>query len=148
MVRRIGIIKNLDDIKESHIVNFEDYCKGDNGVSQDIICDDLTTNFEDLGYWDSDKDMDRKKVKDVITRLIEIIKKMYKEGIKARVWTYKDKESFFLPSWMWGHSETRNPNGTPIKLPDEERKSILLFHLEDLLTICNSECGDNYFYLE
>lgn len=105
----------------------------------------MTSNFDDLKYWESKDDLDGKKVKDVVLRINQILTKLTNEGFVKRELDKEDEESMGVPSWMWGHKK-RNENKYSENLPDSIRTSILMYHLNDLLNVLKEYNNEYYCF--
>ena len=151
MVRYICITEGKEFQKPEHrIISLNEFVDGETGIDQKtnvFVLNDMTTNFTDLGYWDSEKDLDGKNVREVETRIQEIIMDLQKKGFIIRTLTLEDEESITIPSWMWGHKRKRLGLISQ-NLSDKKRISILMFHLNNLLKIAQEYSDDYYFFLD
>jgi hypothetical protein len=154
MVRLISLSRaNNVVLPQREIISLEDYAKSgsvvdgiDHGTSE-LVFDDMTSNFTDLGYWDSELDLDKKSVEEVAMRIADSVERLKTQGYTARILTAEDELSHTIPTWMWGH---KNIKGSirPETLPEGERISVLLFHLEQLLQVAlEPEFAGCTFYL-
>jgi exonuclease III len=136
MVRYICITNSKKfQVLEHRIISLEEFADRETGLNKktnSVIFNDMTTNFEDLDYWNSKKDLDGKNVRQVEKRIQEIIRNLNDKGFTMRRMTLEDEDSITTPNWMWGHSNKNS--GKSDNLSDDERISILMFHLNNLLT--------------
>lgn len=143
MVRYIYITKNNAEPKLC-IVSFREFC--DDGDSEfdnvEEIFNDMTSNFDDLKFWNCEQDMHAKTVVEVVKKIEIVLNDLIQKGYSPRKWLAEDEESCTIPSWMWGH--TQIPKGKVVSmlgrdhfnLCDEERIEILMFHLEKIMDTC------------
>jgi len=146
MVRYIYITKNKNIEPEIGIISIQDFCNGETGIDDnniEDIFDDMTSNFEDLGFWNSEEDLVGKTPVEIKKKIEIILNHLRAEGYTSRKWTTDDEESYTIPSWMFGH--TNPPTGRAsahgidyFDLPMNERVEILMFHLENILNICKN----------
>ena len=155
MVRYICVAKLTEYQQPEHrIVSLEEFAEGESGIDNKTnaeMFNDMTRNFDDLGYWDCERDLDGKNVRDVQNKIEEILEELKNKGFSPRVLTTEDEESFTIPSWMWGH-KSRDPNkkycGMSEKLPNDERISILMFHLNTILETAKEYTDEYHFFLD
>lgn len=74
---------------------------GPTGDACKACFDDMTSNFEELDLWHSERHLDGKTGADIERTIREIQWTLAKENIVARVWTQEDDESHTWPSWVW-----------------------------------------------
>lgn len=145
MVRYICLTNGREfEMPKHRIISLEELVDGETGIDKKTnvsVFNDMTTNFKDLGYWDSEKDLDGKNVRQVETKIQEIIGDLQNKGYIMRLLTFKDEESLSIPNWMWGH---KKGSGRSHNLANNKRISILMFHLNNILKIL-SRCGNEYY---
>ena len=80
MVRYICVTKGTNfQQPEHHIISLEQFTTGVNGIDQktcEDLFNDMTTNFTDLGYWNSKTDLDGLNVRQVETKIKHIIEQL------------------------------------------------------------------------
>jgi hypothetical protein len=119
---------------ERSIVSIKSYAEGETGINDDDpsileAFDDYTLNFEDLGYWNARDDLDGKTLAEVTIALESAIERLRAEGVVARK---SPSGMFLLPCWWFGMK--RVPGSCMPELgPPEERKPVIMMHLQDLL---------------
>jgi hypothetical protein len=114
-----GITKNKEDEDEDdcYVEKFDDMAQ--------------CTAFYELGYWDSEKDLNNKKSSEVRENVQKSIQRLIDEGVKPAVISEDG-----YAHWWFGKLDIQFPNQffyKGIKLPIEMRKSALLFHLNAIL---------------
>lgn len=146
-MRVISIVRdqsNPGDVSRK-IVSLDEFAAGESGVQYDDNCvaafEDFTLNFEDLNFWDSEKDMHKCRVSDIKNKIEALLMRMK----PPREWTQEDEDSITIPSWMFGHKKhegffVRAPDKN---LPGDEREHILAFHLKNILELI-SDYDDCY----
>jgi len=151
MVRYICITHGRDfQIPQHRIISLNEFVDGESGIDKKTnvaMFNDMTTNFMDLGYWDSEKDLNGKNVREVETKIQEILRDLKTNGFTMRTLTEEDEESITIPSWMWGHKDKRSGIISE-NLPDSQRISILMFHLNNLLKTSQEYSDEYYFFLD
>ena len=152
MVRYIYITKNKEIKPEKRIISIEDFVNGSTGINMNgcsEIFDDMTSNFDSLNIRNSETDLNGKNANTVKNKIKLILEDLQSKGYEARKLTKEDEESVTIPSWMWGHTENKSKKMDMygrdyFDLPDDERISILMFHLENIYEICN-KYDEKYF---
>ena len=148
MVRAIYITENKNFNQPKKVISsLQDYGKSSKLTHEDEYIDafdDYTLNFEDLLYWNSEKDLHNKTIEEVLDKLSNVINKLKEEGTKK-----KDYEpDFLLPEWWFGNRKSANSCVT-IPLSNEEKKPIILLHLiqmYDLLQEINNKDSNKEYY--
>jgi hypothetical protein len=105
----------------------------------DLVLDDYTTNFEDLMYWRSGVHLNR-NVEYSMYNLRASIKKLIQDGVQPKTRDAMHENQ----NWWFGHWPGRcGADGPEALLPDNQRKSILLFILMNTLhwfkTVCDTD---------
>lgn len=155
MVKRIYIVKQLlsghtkdavietkaCQIPEPSIISIQDFANGgqtsfsslEDGKDDNVVdvFDDPTGNFDMLGYWSSETDLDKQSSEQVLERVRGALQKLESEGVVERKLTPDEDASCLLPKWWFG---TRPKPGAfhTEPLPVEDKKPILMFHLRNI----------------
>ena len=148
----ICITKGNEFQKPDHrIISIEEFVDGINGVDSKNnveMFNDYTTNFVDLGYWESKVDLHKLNVLQVKCNLEKVLKKMEDDGYKMYQISEEDKNSYTIPGWVFGHCKMIGHIGPSIDLPDDQRKSILMLHLKEILDVIKEYNNEYYMYLD
>lgn len=158
MVSRIIISnkKNFNAENISFYKTLEEYCNVENDIDdidgENNTCDyaesfdNMTTYFTDLGYWNSEFDLDKKKSSEVRENVLKSIQKLKDEGVEMAVWKENDDNDW------WSGSVTPSKIGLKgfqnVDLPIEIRKTSLLFHLDTILKTTYDYDDTYIFYCE
>jgi hypothetical protein len=107
--------------------------KEEDCIEYDERFDDMAqcSAFYELGYWDSERDLNNKTSSEVRKNVQKSIQQLINEGIKPSVISEDG-----YAHWWFGKFDILFPNQyiyKSIKLPIEMRKSALLFHLNVIL---------------
>lgn len=151
MVRYISLVKRGYELPRVRLVSLGAFASRDDGVDCDEEADifnDMTSNFEDLGYWNSERDLDGHSAPAVTVKIEEVISKLRLEGVQPWIMTKEDEDSFTIPNWMWGHKSCKSGQIQSYDLPESDRKRVLMFHLENLLDTARSHDDAYYFHLQ
>lgn len=139
MVRYIHITHEKGFRKsERQIINLGDFIGGKTSITEKADV------FDDMDYWDSEKDLNGKTVREVELKIIEYLQN---KGFSSRTLTEDDKNSITIPRWMRGHRNKTSGIGQQ-KLDNIERTSILMFHLINLLETAKEYDDEYYFHLD
>ncbi len=149
MVRHICITNEIAFQNPDHrIISLNEFIEGETGIDKKTnVCvfDDMTSNFEDLGYWDSERDLGGKTMSEVQQKIEELIIDLQNKGFYARKLTIEDEASITYPNWIWGH---KKKSGRSQNLSNYKRISVLMFHLNNLLEISQKYTQDYKFFLQ
>jgi hypothetical protein len=150
MVRYIYITKNTNIEPKISIISMEDFCNGKTSIEyNDVSFNDMTTNFDDLGIWDCEKNLVGMRTVDITRTIQVILSGLTARGYRARELTQKDEESYTIPRWMWGHNEQTGASAySSYNLPVKERIEILMYHLTNILDICKNYDERYYAFLK
>jgi len=152
MCRRIYLTKGKNRSScVMTITSINDYCSGNFSKKPDShleYFDDMTSNFDDLGYWDCEKDLDGKNTNEVSIKLTKVLEEMGEDGITSYLIDHCDKETLNNGYWQWGNEPINGISGRTKNMKEEDRKQIIFHHLEDLLMVSNSYDKMHYFFLE
>jgi len=145
------------------IISLKQLVDGESGIDygDNIVTmfDDRFGNFIDLEYFDPQYDLTKKSVPKVFETVKKILEKLENDGYKARTLTREDEMSRTIPIWAFGHVDKKDPNAKitkeeredfyPIALPKDERISILMYHLYNLLEYSlEYNTSEYYYYLD
>lgn len=157
MVQRLWVARGAHAVPPTiRIINFEERCAGVSGVALGDaldVFDDYTTNFEDLGYWDTRAVLQPQTggvpIEDFMARLGAAIQRLGDDGFPPFDPPDDDEE------WAWGHCRTKErdactctpppttswravdcalPRCPRIWLPRATRCAILNYHLRCIYT--------------
>lgn len=141
----IYIVKGLSfQQPERRIISISDFANGSDGIDAKncvMLFDDFTTNFNDLGFWNSIHDLHGKNTSNVVSHIKNSIRHLHYKGYRPKKLSIVDKHPPTIPRWMFGHSD----NGSD--LPKKERCEILLYHLTLLLKIAQTFDNQHLFFL-
>ena len=146
MVSWIYVTKEKKRDLEPPYATIENYHNdNDNDNKNKFVFDDWTGYFTDLKIWDSQINLHEKTVKEVKNIIIFTLDGVKEKGYTARKMTLEDKEMLGNPNWMHGCTSGYGMYGRDyFELPENERISVLMFHLEDILDTLK-ECDENNY---
>ena len=75
------------------------------------------------------------------------LQRMRYDGFTMREWTQKDTDNISWPSWVWGHKKGHCRGVDNCNLPDGERISVLMFHLNRMLKGIQENSDDHYCFV-
>jgi len=150
-MRYICITKtNQFQTPKHEIISINDFVNGETGIDKkDCIkmIGDFTNNFSDLGFWNAMTDLNGKTINDVVQKILNILQTFNEAGFIMRKWTEEDEKSYTIPAWMFGHCHKKN-SIIPVTLSDDERISILMFHLNDLMETIKKYDSNYYLFID
>ena len=82
---------------------------------------DFTQAFDDLGVWDSAKELDQHVCDEALPNIRRVLLQLQTRGIRPRLMTAEEIAYYRFPEWWFGHG-----------LSKEERLCILMRHLLDM----------------
>jgi hypothetical protein len=132
MVRTIAVVRgNECDTWESTISKIGDPSPSPPMKWLDCF-DAMTSNFEDLGFWEDEFDLHAKPVPDVIQHIERVLKMLYSQGYAA--YNKEPEDPFRYTHWEWGHLKREEGRcGLSKDMNKEDRIAVLVFHLEHML---------------
>lgn len=146
-----GNSNDLDITKEENfrdpyrsVISLEDFVGGKLDVNKEdyvAIFNDMTRNFDDLGIWDSRKDLYGKKLFELGEIIDKILRSLEDQGHKKKELTEKEMNCGYIANWEWGYYDGRGVNKN---LPNNDRISILMHHLDNILWTIK-EYDENYY---
>lgn len=151
MVHSIWVSKTLQAAPPTiRIINFDQYCNGDSGVELNDALDmfeEYTTNFIDLGYWDSATVLSNGGVPiEKFMRLVgSAIQRLEDDGFPQFDAPDDDDDTQWMNGWEAAqpHNDTWT---TPQRLPRATRCSILNYHLRCIYTQLTQFDDDVYVF--
>jgi len=132
------------------VVSIDAFVDGETGVDDEDpsvleAFDDYTLNFEDLGYWSAERDLDGRRANEVKEALEKALNRLDSEGVVA----WKPPEDMFTLPCKWFGKKSVPGSCMPKLRPAEQRKPVLAMHLQDLLETARTHASSENvrFYL-
>jgi hypothetical protein len=87
---------------------------------------DFTPSFQELGYWNSDLQLNQQPCDKALANIRTVLLQLQSEQVIPRPMSKEEQAYFRFPYWWFGQYE----NTEPMNIPD--RKQILMRHLMDM----------------
>lgn len=111
----------------------------------------MTGNFNDLGFFDGERDLHGKSATELQATLLSAIERLRAVEPHAYRPQPDDDDDFCIPAWMWGHVKhtptTPHECWRPVNLPDNIRRQVLWYHLTQLLKTAARYTDKHYFFI-
>ena len=143
MARYIYITKQKDFVVPSSNCSHIEFCNINKHIE---ILDDCTSNFDNLMYWNSKIHLHNKTAKEVQLNAKIALDKLKLNNVCIKQMTEDEKKTYILPDWWFGR-RCKTDSCLTESLPNEERKSILMFHINVLYNISFKYDENHYFFI-